>query len=173
MSTGKLLKVNFLAIFIVAVLPQSFISCGKEKEKESDVPPPLKASAIVNGAFTSLPETDLKVTFQDGQVVNRVTLTRFGGIKITLRIPGTSRGNFDLLQGGSAIPGATLTDQQQRNYITRSGRVNVSDYYNRDGLYRISGAFEFRGELFINDSTTFEVNVTQGGFVNVDNTLVE
>jgi hypothetical protein len=172
MNTSKLLTINLIVFLSLVVISSTFTSCGKE-ESSTEQPATVNASAVINGSFTSLPETKLEIILQDGQVINRVTLTRFAGTRIVLRIPGTSRATYELNPGLNAIPGATLSDPQQRNYVTRSGRVTVSDYFNRDGFFSISGAFEFRGELYINDSTTFEVNVTNGGFVNVNNRSIQ
>jgi hypothetical protein len=153
----------FLSIFFLSILS----SCDKEGKKVI-APPEVKASAVINGAFTTLTDTDLEISFQDGQVINRITLSRLGGLRIVLTLPGTTKTSFVLLQG-NAIPNARLIDQLNRNYVCKNGKATISDYYNRDGLYRISGTFEFDGEYTINDTTKIELKVRNGGFVNVEN----
>jgi len=153
----------FLSIFFLSILS----SCDKEGKKETETPE-LKASAVINGAFTTLTDTDLEISFQNSQVINKVTLSRLGGLRIVLTLPGTTKTSFELLQG-NAIPNARLIDSQNRNYVCKNGKATISDYYNRDGLYRISGTFEFDGEYTINDTTKVELKVRNGGFVNVEN----
>lgn len=161
-------NVAIYSFFIWSIFSVCFLSSCKKEDKKDLQPPEIKASAVINGAFTSLPDTDLKITFEDGNILNKITLTRIGGLRIVLTLPGTARTSFDLLQG-SAIPNARLVDQLNRNFICKNGKAVISDYFNRDGVYRISGSFEFDAEYPINDTTKIELKVRNGGFVNVEN----
>lgn len=163
---GMVIKPAAILLIFSCIL----IACAKENKKNDLVPPEIKASAIINGQFTSLTNTDVKIIFEDGQVINRITLTRLGGIRIVLQLPGTAKGSFELLPGVNMIPGASLTDQFNRVYQCVEGRASISNYYTRDGFYELSGTFEFLGEFQVSDTTSFEVSVKEGGFVNVNNT---
>ena len=141
------------------------------KEKDPIVPPEVvKASATVNDSYyTFLASTFIVTEDAQDRLINTLTFARSNNSRIILRFPGTEEGTFTSLSDTSVV--CSYVDPSERVYQSDTGTIVISTFMRRDGLFTVSGGFEFIGYFpnLIDPTNPMRVEVKNGGFVNITN----
>jgi hypothetical protein len=170
-------RLSFRTLFIISlfacVSASLFISSGCKKEKAPEETPQdlVKASAIINGAFTTFTRSFYTVTPSGSNFINTITFTRSDNTRIRLIFRGTELGEQIISPSDSSV-GAKYIDASNRQYIADSGKIVITDFFIRDGLFQVSGGFEFNSYLqqIVGDTTIIlKANLRSGGFVDISN----
>lgn len=152
--------IGFIAFIII------FASCNTDDTTYEA--PPLRATARINGSFTTLTATELQVFLVNNFLRNRVVLSRDNGFKIEIDFWGNSKGLYGPFMTDT-LPRARFFDGSGRVYKATTGYVNISNYRSSEGKFDLSGTFEFDAEFELNDTTMIPLTVRDGGFANVKN----
>lgn len=147
----------------------SLASCKKDKTEETTTPPiEIKGSFLLNGAYTTFTRYSYYITGTE-ELSNYLVLFRSDNSSITMRFPGTEEGVHDLGQGDSLVS-LQYKDAGSRLFNADSGRIMVSDYSIKEGVFTISGGFEFHAKrLEQAGDTTFYSHIRgfEGGFIKI------
>ena len=166
-------KLSGITVFSVSLLVLtgflSLSSCKKDStDEEKETPVVIKGSVIINGAYTTFSRSSLYITGVQ-ELNNYMILSRTDNSQITLRFPGTEEMTHEISAGDSLVT-IQYKDAGQRIFNADSGRIQVADYSIKDGVFTISGGFEFHAARFeqLGDSTfTIHVRALEGGFVDI------
>jgi hypothetical protein len=147
----------------------SLASCKKDKTEEKTAPPvEIKGSFLLNGAYTTFTRYSYYITGTE-DLNNYLVLFRSDNSSITMRFPGTEEGVHDLGVGDSLIS-LQYKDAGSRLYTADSGRIMVSDYAIKEGVFTISGGFEFHAKRLEQPGDTVfysHVRGYEGGFIEI------
>jgi hypothetical protein len=163
----------FISFLFACVSASLFISsgCKKEETPEENPQDKVKASAIINGAFTTFTRSFYTVTPSGSNLINTITFTRSDNTRIRLIFKGTELGE-QIISPLDTLVGAKYIDASNRQYIADSGKIVITDFFVRDGLFQVSGGFEFNSYLqqIVGDTTIIlKANLRSGGFVDINN----
>ena len=147
----------------------SLASCKKDTtNEEEETAIEVKGSVIINGAYTTFSRSSLYITGVQ-ELNNYMILSRTDNSEIILRFPGTEEITHEISAGDSLVT-IQYRDAGQRIFNADSGRIQVADYSIKDGVFTISGGFEFHAARFeqIGGSIfTIHVRGKEGGFVDI------
>jgi hypothetical protein len=166
-------RTRFIYFLFSSVAVILFIATGCKKEETPEENPQdiVKASAIINGAFTTFTRSFYTVTPTGSDLINTITFTRSDNTRIRLTFKGTEPGE-QIISNTDTLIGAKYIDASNRQYIADSGKIVISDFFIRDGLFQVSGGFEFNSYLqqIVGDTTIIlKANLRSGGFVDISN----
>lgn len=153
---------------IIGLLALTFAIISCNNDESTFEPPPLRATARINGGFTTFTATELRVFLVNNFLRNKVILSRDNGFKIEIDFWGNSKGIYGPFLTDT-LPRARFFDGTGRIYEATTGFVNISNYRSTEGQYNLSGTFEFEAEYELNDTTIIPLIVKDGGFANVKN----
>jgi hypothetical protein len=168
-------KLSGITLFAFALLISvgmlNLASCKKDDTKEEDTQniQSIKGSVLLNGAFTTFSRSSYYITGTT-ELQNYLILFRTDNSQITLRFPGTEEGEHTLTGINDSLISIEYKDAGQRLFKADSGRIQVADYKIKDGIFTISGGFEFHASRIeqLGDSTyTVHIRGYEGGFVDI------
>ncbi len=146
----------------------SLASCKKDKSKTDEVPAKVIGSVLINGSYTTFSRYSYYITGVT-ELQNYLVLFRTDNSEITLRFPGTEEKIHELGNGDSTIS-IQYKDAGSRLFNADSGRIEISSYKITQGIFQISGGFEFHAKRLEQSggiSNYVHVRGYEGGFVDI------
>lgn len=160
-------------LFVLPLFTLFLASCDKkEEESEEENRPANYGSVVINDSYSAFPNYEFSIRLLPNKSFsNTITLSRPNKEQVRLTFPGSERGSHKITPGDSSVVIA-YQDAAGRPFRADTGKIHIYSYSIRDGVFKVSGGFEFNARYrLVNADTSYWVYAKgrNGSFVNLTN----